>query len=49
MTRSAPFSRLSVDKRSYSYEHSHLQNRKDHKRQHRFDDFGRKNKERLPD
>jgi RHS repeat-associated protein len=32
--------------KGYSYKHSKLQNRADHQRQHRYDDYGRKNKER---
>ncbi|MCJ7933150.1 MAG: polymorphic toxin type 8 domain-containing protein [Chryseobacterium sp.] len=32
--------------KGYSYEHSHLQNRKDHRNQHKYDNGGRKNKER---
>ena len=32
--------------KGYGYEHSNLQNRADHRRQHKYDDYGRKNKER---
>ncbi|MDR7740760.1 polymorphic toxin type 8 domain-containing protein [Riemerella anatipestifer] len=32
--------------KGYSYEYSHLQNRKDHRNQHKYDNGGRKNKER---
>jgi hypothetical protein len=32
--------------KGYGYEHSNLQNKDLHKLQHKFDDFGRKNKER---
>ncbi|MCL4796272.1 MAG: hypothetical protein KJZ84_17050 [Bryobacteraceae bacterium] len=32
--------------KGYRYKHSKLQNRADHQRQHRYDDYGRRNKER---
>jgi hypothetical protein len=32
--------------KGYSYKHSNLQNRKDHQTQHKYDNYGRKNKER---
>ena len=32
--------------KGYGYEHAHLQNRKDHRSQHKLDNWGRKNKER---
>lgn len=32
--------------KGYDYKHSHLQNRKDHRQQHKFDNMGKKNKER---
>ncbi|WP_426477465.1 polymorphic toxin type 8 domain-containing protein [Chryseobacterium sp. CBSDS_008] len=32
--------------KGYSYKYSHLQNRKDHRNQHKYDNGGRKNKER---
>ncbi|WP_299111923.1 polymorphic toxin type 8 domain-containing protein, partial [uncultured Winogradskyella sp.] len=32
--------------KGYGYEHSNLQNRADHRRQHKYDNYGRKNKER---
>jgi len=32
--------------KGYSYEYSNLQNRKDHRNQHKYDNGGRKNKER---
>lgn len=32
--------------KGYSYEHSKLQNKKDHRAQHKYDNWGRKNKER---
>ena len=32
--------------KGYGYEHANLQNKKDHKTQHKFDDYGKKNKER---
>ena len=33
-------------KKGYGYEHAHLQNRKDHRSQHKLDNWGKKNKER---
>ncbi|MDR6489237.1 hypothetical protein J2799_003776 [Chryseobacterium vietnamense] len=32
--------------KGYSYKYAHLQNRKDHRNQHKYDNYGRKNKER---
>ncbi|MCY3773098.1 MAG: polymorphic toxin type 8 domain-containing protein, partial [Gemmatimonadetes bacterium] len=32
--------------KGYNYEHSNLQNQADHRTQHRYDDYGRRNKER---
>lgn len=32
--------------KGYGYEHAHLQNRKDHKSQHKLDNWGRSNQER---
>ena len=32
--------------KGYGYEHAHLQNRKDHRSQHKLDNWGKKNKER---
>ena len=32
--------------KGFGYEHAHLQNRKDHRTQHKLDNFGKKNKER---
>ena len=34
--------------KGYSYKHSHLQNRIDHRLQHKHDNWGRKNKDRPP-
>jgi hypothetical protein len=34
------------NKKGYGYEHSHLQNRKDHRTQHKLDNWGKNNKER---
>ena len=33
-------------KKGYGYEHAHLQNKKDHRTQHKLDNWGKKNKER---
>jgi RHS repeat-associated protein len=49
--RNPPGKQLAHDRgreaaKGYSYKHSKLQNTKDHKRQHKFDDNGKKNKER---
>ena len=35
--------------KGYGYEHTKIQNRKDHRTQHKFDNWGRKNKERTPE
>lgn len=32
--------------KGYGYEHAHLQNRKDHRSQHKLDNWGKSNKER---
>lgn len=32
--------------KGFGYEHAHLQTRSSHKSQHKFDNFGKKNKER---
>jgi RHS repeat-associated protein len=35
--------------KGYNYKHSHLQNKIEHRTQHKYDNYGRKNKERKPE
>ena len=37
------------NKKGYGYEHTHIKYIEDHRRQHKFDNMGKKNKERIYD